>query len=330
MNPRHIAKVAGALIALMSSSAFAVEPDMPGSKDYPELPRIAGTRIVAYGQSEYDAGRFVQNMERGRPEITMPEGKRTRIVYAGQQSQSSLQMIRNYQKAFAAFGKYEEIFSCRENACGPHPAQKVAWHEENRVPTVTKEVNNMHYYNDNYKNTMYIYGTILKGDIRYHVSVFSVYEISGSSGLANAPIVHLEILEEEDFEADLVFIDAAAMSTEIAERGSVALYGIQFDFDSAALQASSADTIAEIAKALNADPSLSIFVVGHTDSEGDYAYNRELSKSRANSVVAALVGDHGVAAERLSAIGVGSVAPVASNGSEEGRKLNRRVAIVKQ
>ncbi len=330
MNPRHIAKVASACIALLSSSVFAVEPDMPGSKDYPELPRIAGTRIVAYGQSEYDAGLFVQALERGTYDFAMPEGKRTRIVYAGQESQSSLQMIRNYQKAFATFGEYTEIFSCREAACGGHPAQKFAWTAENSVPTITHEVGNMHYYQTYYKNTMYIYGTILKGDIRYHVSVFSVYEVDGSSGIANAPIVHLEILEEEDFEADLVFIDAAAMSTEIAERGSVALYGIQFDFDSAALQASSAETIAEIAKALAADPALNIFVVGHTDSEGDYVYNRELSKNRANSVVAALVGEHGVAAERLSAVGVGSVAPVASNGSDEGRELNRRVAIVKK
>lgn len=330
MKPRQIAKAASIVLALLSANVFAVEPDMPGSQDYPELPRIAGTRIVAYGQSEYDAGRFAQAIERGKFEIAMPEGKRTRIVYAGQASQSSLQMIRNYQKAFAAFGEYEEIFSCRESACGPHPAQKLPWHEENRVPTVTKEVNNMHFYRDNYKNTMYIYGTILKGDIRYHVSVFSVYEISGGSSLVNAPVVHLEILEEEDFEADLVFIDAAAMSTEIAERGSVALYGIQFDFDSAALQASSADTIAEVAKALNADPALNIFVVGHTDSEGDFAYNSELSKSRANSVVAALVEQHGVGAGRLAAIGVGPVAPVASNASEEGRELNRRVAIVKR
>ncbi len=43
----------------------------------------------------------------------MPEGKRTRIIYAGTESQSSLQMIRNYQKAFAAFGDYREVFSCQ-------------------------------------------------------------------------------------------------------------------------------------------------------------------------------------------------------------------------
>ncbi len=126
------------------------------------------------------------------------------------------------------------------------------------------------------------------------------------------------------------FIDATAMSTEIAERGSIALYGIQFEFDNASLQANSADTITEVAKALQADPELGLYIVGHTDSEGAHKYNQALSESRAKSVVAALVNGHGIAADRVAAIGVGQVAPVASNDTEEGRELNRRVAIVKR
>jgi len=204
------------------------------------------------------------------------------------------------------------------------------WNPENRVPAITNKVANLHYNRGNYKDPMYLYGTIVRDNVKYHVSVFTVYEVAGGSGLTKMPIVHLEVLEEEAFEADLVFIDAAAMSTEIAERGSVALYGIQFEFDSDALQSNSSETIAEVAKALQADPELGIYVVGHTDGEGSHQYNQALSENRAKSVVKELVNGYGIAADRLAAIGVGQVAPVASNDTEEGRELNRRVAIVKR
>lgn len=330
MNHRQIFQVATVLAAFFNMHAFASEPDMLGSSDFPDLPRVAGTRIVAYGQSEYDAGRFAAGFEKNDYVVAAPEGKRTRIVYAGQESQSSLQMLRNYQKAFSAFGEFNEVYACSGETCPNRMAHYFIWNAENMVPAVKRSVAKLHYYRTNYKNPKYLYGTIVKDGVKYHMSVFTSYEVAGASGIVNAPIVHLEVLEEEVFEDDLVFIDAAAMSTEIAERGSVALYGIQFEFDSAALQSNSSETIAEVAKALKADPELGIYVVGHTDGEGAHAYNQALSESRAKSVVEELVNSYGIAADRLAAIGVGQVAPVASNDTEEGRELNRRVAIVKR
>ena len=67
-------------------------------------------------------------------------------------------------------------------------------------------------------------------------------------------------------------------------------------------------------------------VVGHTDSTGSDAINRPLSQRRADSVVAYLKARN-VSAVRLSAYGVGSDYPVASNDTPEGRQLNRRVEI---
>ena len=56
----------------------------------------------------------------------------------------------------------------------------------------------------------------------------------------------------------------------------------------------------------------------------------KLSQARAAAVVAALTGQHGVAANRLGAYGVGPYTPVASNKTEEGRAKNRRVELVEQ
>ena len=71
-------------------------------------------------------------------------------------------------------------------------------------------------------------------------------------------------------------------------------------------------------------PSLMIAVTGHTDNSGDEALNRALSQARAESVVAYLT-DRGIESDRLSAIGAGSDAPIASNDHRAGRQVNRRI-----
>lgn len=63
---------------------------------------------------------------------------------------------------------------------------------------------------------------------------------------------------------------------------------------------------------------------------GDLALNMELSRRRAAAVVQLLANKYGIAAARLRPDGVGPLAPVASNKSEEGRAKNRRVELVEQ
>jgi len=88
--------------------------------------------------------------------------------------------------------------------------------------------------------------------------------------------------------------------------------------------------LAEIAKLLANNPTLNLHVVGHTDSTGAFDHNMTLSKARADAVMNALVSAHGVAASRLQASGVGPLAPVASNDTEDGRAKNRRVELVRR
>jgi OOP family OmpA-OmpF porin len=74
-------------------------------------------------------------------------------------------------------------------------------------------------------------------------------------------------------------------------------------------------------------PELEIAVEGHTDSVGSLEYNLDLSHRRATSVRAYLVSQ-GLSAEAIDAAGFGERRPVASNDTEAGRELNRRVEIV--
>ena len=106
------------------------------------------------------------------------------------------------------------------------------------------------------------------------------------------------------------------------------IYGILFDVDKADIRPESKPTLDAIAELLRAQPELSIFVVGHTDSTGALDHNLKLSAARGPRGRRRARPDYGVAAARLDPHGVGPLAPVAPNTTDDGRQLNRRVELV--
>jgi OOP family OmpA-OmpF porin len=138
------------------------------------------------------------------------------------------------------------------------------------------------------------------------------------------------VVESEPMAEGMVSVDAETMAREIAETGSVSIYGIYFDTDRAEVKPESRPTLQEIATLLQAETDLQLYVVGHTDNTGQLDYNMDLSRRRADAVVEALVSEHGIEAKRLTARGVGPLAPVSSNESEPGKALNRRVELVRR
>ncbi|MDP1827642.1 MAG: OmpA family protein [Archangium sp.] len=142
-------------------------------------------------------------------------------------------------------------------------------------------------------------------------------------------LIWLRIIEKAAMTQHIV-ADAAAFAKDLAATGHVAVDGILFDTGKAVLKAESTPALEEVAKLLKADAALKLWVVGHTDAVGRAEDNLKLAQARAEAVVAALSTTHGIAAARLKGYGVGPLAPVASNDTEEGRAKNRRVELVKQ
>ena len=124
--------------------------------------------------------------------------------------------------------------------------------------------------------------------------------------------------------------NAASWFSDISTTGHAAVYGIYFDTDKAEVKPESEPALAEMAKLLKGNPSLNVFIVGHTDNTGTFEHNMKLSQDRAASVVNTLAGKYGIAEARLKAVGAGPIAPTASNETEEGRAKNRRVELVKR
>ena len=141
--------------------------------------------------------------------------------------------------------------------------------------------------------------------------------------------ISLYIVERQSME-QTIQANAASWFSDISTTGHAAVYGIYFDTDKAEIKPESEAALAEMAKLLKANPALNLFVVGHTDATGEIGHNMKLSEARAASVTNALAAKYGIAASRLAPHGVGPLAPVASNDSDEGRAKNRRVELVKR
>ena len=102
---------------------------------------------------------------------------------------------------------------------------------------------------------------------------------------------------------------------------------VSFDFDSAEIKPAFRPTLERLAEVLIKYDRSRALVVGHTDSVGPEDYNLDLSLRRAEAVRDALVA-YGVPPERLNVEGRGEAEPRASNATEAGRQLNRRVEIL--
>jgi outer membrane protein OmpA-like peptidoglycan-associated protein len=102
--------------------------------------------------------------------------------------------------------------------------------------------------------------------------------------------------------------------------------GLLYDFDSDNVKAEARKNLRSLAQSLDKYPGSDIMVIGHTDAIGPASYNLGLSERRASAAGDYLVSQ-GVARTRVSTRGMGETDPVATNDTERGRALNRRVEV---
>ena len=310
--------VSAALLGgFLVSAAFAQEPDAPGSSDHPLVGRYESSYIKTYQVKGYEELALPvkpvtpENAADTDAHSVRLAGKLTRILYEGPAERSALEVIRNFQKKLEGEG-FTTQYYCRRAECGdvieffgrgaPDGGQLTNW------DTVT-------------------YVILKKSDPKGDVwASFQAIEF-GDAPLSTQTAVN--IVETQPLETDKIVVrDASAMEQAIESEGRIALYGIYFDFDKADVKPESDPQIAEIAKLLEQRPELNVYVVGHTDGKGTQDYNLKLSQRRAEAVAELLASRHQIAAERVVPAGVGMLAPVASNLTDEGRAKNRRVEIV--
>ena len=115
----------------------------------------------------------------------------------------------------------------------------------------------------------------------------------------------------------------------LAKDGRIATQGILFATNSDRIRPESTPTLEEIGTMLKDHPELRIAIEGHTDSDGEDAYNQTLSEKRAAAVKAYLIATYGIQDSRLRTAGFGESKPVEDNATPEGKQQNRRVELVR-
>ncbi len=277
-----------ALAALTIASTAFSQTDTQGSKDYPGLSRLQGYYIDSYKELRFDSFTF-RVTENGREKKQDVEGHHYYFTY-----------------------RYN---SQQDPSKGTMPsALEVLRNYQNAVRAVGGKVLLEEGEGGDRGTTL----RFTKGSNEVWIALHVV---------AYGAVYNMDIIEKQAMQQE-VTLNAASMASSIADTGSVAIYGINFDTASSVIKPESEPAIDEIAKLLTDNPTLKVYIVGHTDMVGDAASNVKLSQARAQSVITALVSKHGIAAARLIAFGNGPYAPVASNKTDDGRAKNRRVELV--
>jgi len=133
------------------------------------------------------------------------------------------------------------------------------------------------------------------------------------------------------FKADISVKPAAApVDATVCQQLFSDLLGkgtIRFESGRSVIDADSAGLLDRLIETALRCPSANIEIGGHTDGDGEDAYNQALSEKRAQSVVDYLV-KAGLPADRFTAVGYGSTQPIASNETDEGKAQNRRIEFV--
>jgi len=290
----------------MMSHAFAAREV---KTDHPLLSAYEGSSIHSKEVKQFDEYRVFTGYNKQTKEYTskMLEGTVTKILYKNPPQRSELELYRNYRSALEGEG-VEVLYECNQSS-----KQCVDDHIGARV----RQKFGLHALGN--KGGRYIF-TRLDQEDQIAYLILAVGEKN----------TDVHIVAVKKMQTGKVSVNLEVLTEGLDKKGFVVVEGIVFDTDKTTLKPASKATIEEVANLLNSRPDLKLYVVGHTDMQGSLAYNQILSEGRAQTVVTSLVSEHGIAASRLEAKGLGPLAPVANNAVKGGRAKNRRVVLVQR
>lgn len=145
-------------------------------------------------------------------------------------------------------------------------------------------------------------------------------------GLAGAGVGTMMDSQEKEMRNALATSEATAVRREGNLLAVMFKGDLTFDTNSAQVKPGLYPELNRIAEILNQYPQTLVRIEGHTDSTGAETYNQDLSERRAAAVKNLLV-QRNVQSTRMEVIGFGESLPIASNDTESGRQMNRRVEL---
>ncbi len=304
------------LLGSITTLAAEMPPnDASGTVDNPLLSRYAGSLIVYSSKKGFDeadlvAGKY-QHSNGADPDaakldfekLIHVEGTVTRTAYVFPTDRSGLEVMRNYSEALRK-ANMSIVYGCDKSACGVD-GPGVGNPSSFSISFGLAEMNDT--MGDAYNIVQSDYQT---GQSRYVLAksiaadgaaTYAAVLVVPPNEYQKIGAVYVETVQPSAMQTGQVSVDLSAddMAKSIGADGRVALYGLQFDTDKAELRAESKPSLVEIAKLLSQNPTLKVFVVGHSDNQGSYVHNVELSQKRSEAIVLALTTEYKIAPARL-------------------------------
>lgn len=303
--------------------------DLKGSRDHPLVGRFAGSNIHVYGSKSFDqyelglGGVAREGSNYKWTKSDKLEGKVTRITYVAPREATPLAIVRSYEEALKKAG-FEVIYASDSEK---DLYYFVSWYDQ-ASPDPNQDATRNRRVLLGEKSPRYLAARLRRAEGDVYVAI---YANAGGRVLIDFPKVQVDVVELRPLEGGLIaVVTADKMAEGLEKTGRIAIYTIYFDTGKAELKSESEASLKEIAKLIQQNRNLKLYVVGHTDNVGELPYNVDLSQRRAQGVVQALVSRQGIDAKRLHSAGVGPLAPVSPNKTDEGRAKNRRVELVAQ
>jgi len=158
-----------------------------------------------------------------------------------------------------------------------------------------------------------------------------IADLEGKSAEERAQLARLEAEKRMNALYTEVSSTFDPEEAEVYRQGNqlvIRLRGVQFPVGGYVLQPPAYPLLAKVQKAIREFGEPTVLVEGHTDSTGTSEVNQHLSQERAEAVVAYLVANNTLPQDRVTAVGKGFGEPIASNKTNAGRALNRRIDVV--
>lgn len=325
-------KIISVILAAMVISTISYAQrtsDVENSKDHPLISRFDGAIIEFYKETKFGTYKIPLD-ENGKLNYNKPmilKGKVTRIQYSIPIDNNPEYVLHNYSEA--CNGASFTILTALTNEQLGVGERSQDWNSRYYgsgdayfYNALNNEKYGMHHDIPNWKaNQAYIVAKAEKGDKHIY---FAIYVVDHD----NFTLIIQDVIEVSAPKTGMV--TAEKLSKGIAANGHIAVYGIHFEIGNSNIKAESGNSLTLIADYLKSVEGKKFFIVGHTDNTGLLAENMKLSESRAKSVMDKLVNDYSINPSQLVSYGVSSLAPIASNQTDEGKAKNRRVEIVEQ
>ena len=330
------------LALALGGGASAMAQDVAGGQDHPLIHRYPGATLVGYAQLRHGTIDFQSSsytgfdLDTGRRHyaeapLTL-DGRVTRLWYEVAGKTTSAQLYDSQVRALTAQGFKALYDSTKDSGAGAGKwINFLASFAEGKRDAL---VNNRSCQVFSSARTASLRtGTFQKDNTTIRLVTIDWPQGDAASKARQGAYIAIDIVEARVLQEPTARTVATPaddpLLRSLAATGRALLAGSGFGSGSAAMDDTTRAVLARVAGYLKANPEVRLYVVGHTDGTGDLEGNLELSRQRAQAVVDALERDFDIDHNRLSAHGVGPLAPLADDSTAAGRAKNRRVELVR-